>query len=455
MRDGLKIRKKMLRSFGRFACGLWQKPRPLCNHVCYVCVVQGGGADTGSTHAQRVGGRVAVPSGGAAHGQAVRGRVRLRGRRAGQLRRSGRGVRHNVGGGRGGRGEPAQRRDGDRWQESDGTAELRRDGRRRRRRRRRTGDGVAVGAEPQRLCDRQRAERVQCEGARGRSVPVVRQRRHGDRVGELQGGAGRGRLAQVGVQQLQPVADDRRRRERPPAPPGAHVHRDGGRPVQGQRVVAVVAAVRQYAVPRQHASQPVRGVAAQAASSAAATQAEARAGAAAAAVGAGWLVAPQDRGRGAAAAVRPAVHRHTRVERHHGHRVHQLGHSAAVVRHQHRPRQEQFAVPVVRGGRAGPGRPHRRQHAVRLDPAGQAVLLPERPGAVRRRALRAPVRRRLPDHVLRVRRVRPGLRRRGWHHGRHHGRHARRGAAILVLRHLAVLQRAHAAHRTTRGRLHI
>jgi len=53
-----------------------------------VCVVQGCGADTRSPYAQRVGGRDAVPSGRAAHGQAVRGRVRVRGRRAGQWWRS-------------------------------------------------------------------------------------------------------------------------------------------------------------------------------------------------------------------------------------------------------------------------------------------------------------------------------------------------------------------------------
>lgn len=228
-----------------------------------------------------------------------------------------------------------------------------------------------------------------------------------------------------------------------------------------QRVVAVLAAVRQHAVPRQHVGQPVRGVAAQTAEArpqparARRPRAAGQGRVVAATVGAAAVVAPQDGGRRATAAPRPAVHRHTRVERDHGHRVHELGHTAAVVRHQRGPRQEQLAVPAVRGGRARPGGPRGRQHAVRLDPAGQTVLLPDRAGAVRRVAVRATVCQRLHDHVLRVCRVRPRLRRRGRHHGRHHGRHAGRGAAVLVVRHLAVLQRAHATHRAARGRLHI
>jgi len=57
--------------------------------------------------------------------------------------------------------------------------------------------------------------------------------------------------------------------------------------------------------------------------------------------------------------------------------------------------------------------------------------------------------------VFRVRRVRARFRRRGRHHGRYNGRHAGRGAAIVVVRHIAVLQRARPTHRAARGRLHI
>lgn len=69
-----------------------KKKKPSISNQCVVyCVrVQGRGADTRGAHAQRVGGRVAVPPGGAAHGQTVRGRRRVlrrvRGRRAGQRR---------------------------------------------------------------------------------------------------------------------------------------------------------------------------------------------------------------------------------------------------------------------------------------------------------------------------------------------------------------------------------
>lgn len=68
-----------------------QKKRKPTINPCVMCVrVQGRGADTRGAHAQRLGGRVAVPPGGAAHGQAVRGRRRVlrrvRGRRAGQRR---------------------------------------------------------------------------------------------------------------------------------------------------------------------------------------------------------------------------------------------------------------------------------------------------------------------------------------------------------------------------------
>jgi len=452
--------------------------------VC-VCVAQGCGADTRSPDAQRVGGRDAVPSGGATHGQAVRGRVRVRGRRAGQCGRSGRG---GCGGvvGFPGRGRGGQLGDG--GQKLDGTTPVwRRRRRRRRRRRAAPGDGVAAGAEPQRLRDRQRAERVQRQSADGRPVPAGRRRRGDHRGGQQQVGQQRRRyrFAQVaaGVQQLRPVADHQRRDDRPHAAAApqlalpAPALQPAGAGVPGRRerfVVAVVAAVRQHAVPRQHVGQPVRGLAAQketatATAAAPAQQAEQqqirRQAARAVAVGVvgengrrrrtDVVPPPQDRGRRVAVALRSAVHRHTRVERHHGHRVHQLGHPAAVVRNQHRPRQEQLAVSAVRGGRARPGGPGGRQHAVRLDPAGQAVLLPGRARPVRRRAVRATVRRRLPDHVLRLRRFRARFRRRGRHHGRHNGRHAGRGAAVVVVRHIAVLQRSRATHRAARGRLHI
>jgi len=153
-------------------------------------VTQGGGADTWSPYAQRV----------VAHGQAVSGNLRVLGRRAGQRWRNGCGgdvslavtAVTSVAG-------------------CKGLTELHRCG----------GDddddGVAASAEPQRLRDRQLAERVQRQGAGGPQVPAGWWRRGDHRVGQHQvDGAFAGRrflFAEVpaGVQQLRPVADRQRR----------------------------------------------------------------------------------------------------------------------------------------------------------------------------------------------------------------------------------------------------